>query len=189
MTKNNFDKTRRRYSKALIVGALVLLVVAALGGITLASRHKSPPLSKTPATEKPTSTINYNKPTQQETQTSDSQKQVNVDRQKTDSQPVTASATADLRLTDAAQYVNTIEVRAFVTNVYESGSCVAVFTRAGQPTITTTSTAFKDASTTQCGANDTDRSKFSVAGDWQLTLTYTSASGKVGSATKTVAIK
>ena len=174
-----------RSKKPFIIFAIVLIVLA------LVAVSYWMYVRNTSATERSSATsptINNGPPTPEEVKAGDTQKATNVDREATKTAPAPASS-LDLRITDAAQYADTIEVRAYVTNNYEGGTCTTTFTKPSQITVTTTSTAFKDASTTQCGANDTPHSKFSVAGDWQMTLEYKSVSGKTGTATKMVTIK
>ena len=181
--------THQSNSKRYIYIACALLVAAVIGVIAYNALRSKP--DNQAAGTRPANNVNLDKPTPEEVQAGDTQKDRNIEREKVENTPPPASpsGTADLRITDASQYEDVIEVRAFVANIYEAGTCTVVFTKSGQPSVTTTSQAFKDVSTTQCGANDTARSKFSVTGNWQATVTYSSPSGTTGTADKAVTIK
>jgi hypothetical protein len=85
-------------------------------------------------------------------------------------------------IASAGLYNNQVEVRAFVTDVIEGGgTCTATFTKNNR-TVTESSEAFIDASTSQCRPIIIDRSRFSEAGTWSVVVTYTSSTSKGESA-------
>lgn len=120
--------------------------------------------------------INLEPPTEEEERAGDEQKEEIVEQQEHASQPPDK---ANLVIADAGQYDNQIEIRAFVTNIIEAGTCTFTFTKDGASIIKRTD-AFEDASTTQCGALDVPRSEFATAGTWTVSVRYESpnASGK-----------
>lgn len=125
------------------------------------------------ASNKTTSRINYDPPTKQEKEAGDKQKEANIDREKTDESSV-ATQSVNIVLVDAAQYDNVVEVRTYMSNVYEDeGSCTIKFTQ-GDKTLTRTNEAFKDATTTQCQPFDIQRSDFPSSGEWNLNISYAS---------------
>jgi hypothetical protein len=165
----------------------VVLVVAALGaGAFVLKDHSKNSDSKISEKPRAVNSVDYSGPTEEEVASGDKQKAENVER---DNQPNTPPHTANVVVVDGSQYNDTVEVRAYISNIYEDGGeCTATLTNNG-PTITETSKAFKDATTTQCGTIDIPRSKFATAGDWQLLVTYSSASVTGTAAAKTVTIK
>lgn len=133
--------------------------------------------------------VNYAPPTEEEKQSANDQKDKNVEREDIDKTPASPTGkTINLIVSDANQYGDTVEVRAFSRDVFENGgTCTVTFTK-DSFSLTTQSQAFADASTTQCGAIDTPRSKFDKSGSWSYELVYSSATSK-GSASGTVEVK
>ena len=68
-----------------------------------------------------------------------------------------------------------VSLRAYIGNFNdEGGVCKVSFTKEGASSVVTSSNAFSDASTTQCGANDTPLTAFSTKGTWNVVVEYTS---------------
>jgi hypothetical protein len=121
-------------------------------------------------------TVNYNPPTDEEKKAGD-----NVDIKKntppTTSQtpPQTStnevSGSASVAITDANVYNGQVEVRAFVSNMIADGTCTYTFT-SGTKTVTKTSPAKADASTTNCLTLDFDVSELSYSKKWTVTVKY-----------------
>ena len=157
--------------------AVVVMALLATGIYFLSNR----PSNKNAAQEDSSSeTINMDPPTEEEKAAADQQKDKNINRDETDKNTPPPTKNAQLYITDASQYDDTIEVRAYVSNVYEdNGTCKATFTQGGN-SVSESSTAFKDATTTQCGTINIPRSKFPSSGQWQLVVHYSSSqsSGK-----------
>lgn len=131
--------------------------------------------------------INYNPPTKNEREAADSQKDKNIEREKADNNQV--SQKAEIVVVDASQYGDTVEVRAYISNIYEDGgSCTATITN-GSQTVSRDTKGFKDATTTQCEPFNIPRSAFSSAGDWQAKVSYSSAAAKGESSAQTINIK
>jgi hypothetical protein len=132
--------------------------------------------TKSPTSAKPTETINFNSPTDTEKKSGD-----NVDLKKntqpTDSiqsQPQAQSTgvgSASVAITDANVYNGQVEVRAFVSNKIADGTCTYTFT-SGTKTITKTSPAKADASTTNCLTLDFNVSELSDSKKWTVTVKY-----------------
>jgi len=150
-------------TKAIALFVLVALVIG--GGIAL-YRHKLD--AKRPQIS---DKINYSPPTKEEQAAGDKQKQADINAQKN---PPPSSAS--VFISDATQYGDTVEVRAYVSNVTENGgTCTTTFTQ-GTRSFSVDTHAFMDASSTQCGAIDVARSKFATAGTWSVSVKYTSPS-------------
>lgn len=166
-------KQKQYKSKKLILILLVALIVLAVGGF-VAYRHFHKPKQDFSGTAG-VSEVNYGPPTEEEKQAGNDQKEKNVAEQ---NGTQVNNSKAAVVITDASYYSdsNSVEVRAFVSNIVEDGgTCTVTFEKNGQK-VTQTHAAFKDATTTQCGALDTPRSQFPSTGTWNVTLVYTSSS-------------
>jgi hypothetical protein len=167
--------------KSIII--IVALLLAGAGGAY--ALHDLVSSKQDTVSPRPRNTVNYAGPTDAEAAAGDEQKKQIVNEQSSSSTPQT---TANLQITDASQYDDIVEVRGFVSNIVETGgTCTYVFTQGGA-TVTETTPAQADATTTQCKTLDTPRAKFVNAGVWQLIATYESASAK-GTAKATVTIR
>jgi hypothetical protein len=177
---------RSKNKKWIIVGSLLFICLVVAGVSILLSRNSDSKNTAPPGIAG-TSEINYDPPTEEERSAGDAQKDQNIKQQQLDQQQ-TPSSNATVIITDASYYAddNTVEVRAYVSNILEDGgTCTAQFTQDGK-TITKSSQAFKDATTTQCGALNIARSEFPNSGSWNMQLTYTS---KTASGTQTSIVK
>ena len=91
-------------------------------------------------------------------------------------------------IVDASQYDDTFEIRAYA-NAVESGTCTYTFSK-GAVTFQKEAVASTSATTSSCATFNVPTTDFPETGEWNLTVTYTSASDKYsGSATQTVTIK
>lgn len=124
--------------------------------------------------------VNYGPPTKQEQEAGDIKKQQIVDENK----EIPDVNNATLVITDAEQYDNEIEVRAFVSNVIKDGDCNIKFT-SGENEINKQVPAYEDASTTPCIALSIPRNEFPVAGTWQVEVTYTSKNNDINAYAQT----
>lgn len=163
--------------KITLITLAIFAAVAICVGIYFLFIHKTDDFSGTAGI----SQINYGPPTKEESSAGNEQKAEAVKQQERDQQ-TTPDSVADVFITDASYYAdsNAVEIRAYISNLYESGgTCTATLTQ-GTQTLTKTSSAFKDATTTQCGALNVPRTDFPTNGTWALTLTYNSdtATGK-----------
>lgn len=165
--------------KYLLIGLVVVLLAG--GGALAYSQLRGD------STDKKDS-INYNPPTKEEKKAADTQKEKNIEREQTEDNPKPISK-ADITIVDASQYGDTVEIRAYISNILEDGgTCTAKLTN-GNQTITRTNQSFKDATTTQCGALNIPRSEFNSTGTWQLTMSYTSNTANGESSIKKVTIE
>lgn len=162
----------------LLVGLLIILEIS--GTTNFYSRGE--PSSET--TVQPVNTVNYDPPTEEEKKASDEKKQEIVD---SDNQQTDKPSTAEVIITDASQYEDEIEVRAFVANVIESGTCTYLFELNGEK-ISKPMPAAADASSTPCMTLTLPRSEFPSSGVWSITVSFESASVK-GSKTQEITIE
>jgi cytoskeletal protein RodZ len=107
------------------------------------------------------------------------QKESNIDKGSNTDTDTPSSSKAVVTITKAAKTSDksTVQVRAYVSNAVEDGGkCTAVFKKSGYEDQVVTSTAFADATTTQCGVLDIASSEFPSTGTWRLSVSYTSSS-------------
>jgi hypothetical protein len=166
---------------------MILVAILATGGYLLLNK-KDDKTAKTSSddTQQTEDYINYNPPTDEEKAAGDAAK-ANLDTQSSN-QNGSPNGNATVIITDAAQYDDVIEVRSFISNHYEDGTCTITFTL-GQKTVTKETPAYKDISTTICTNPLFQRSEFSVAGQWQMTVSYKSTGASGSSAPRVVTIK
>lgn len=171
-------------NKKIIIPIAVVLVAVSVGlayALFNTNNESNLPVS----TDSPrTAKINFDPPTEPEKAAGDQQKEVLV---KDSEASATAATVANVVIVDSAQYDDTIEIRAFISNVFKDGTCTAVLTN-GQSKVTKTVTALKDATTTRCSAINIPRSEFALAGNWDMKLIY-EAEGVSGQAAGKVEVK
>lgn len=171
-SKPNNKPPKKHLKKVLVVLFIVLLGVGGYFGYRYFVQNKN-------QSQKTTENINYNPPTEQEQQAGDSQKQ-NItegqdrfkDQPSSQNQNNGTSNQATVVITDAGQYDDVVEVRAFVSNHYQDGQCTFTLTK-NNLVVKKTTTAFRDVSTTICTNPLFNRNEFAQAGDWQIVVTYT----------------
>lgn len=173
----------KKYKKFSIATIILLLVVG--GGVgywVYFNRDKTDQLTTNEA-------INYRPPTEEEQQSGNSQKDRAIQEEDSrNNSPDPNKQTASVVITDAAQYDNTVEVRAFIPNHYQDGSCIITFTQGNQK-VEKSTPAYRDASTTICTNPLLDRSEFSISGNWQVVVSYKAGDVWGKSEPKTIAIK
>jgi GH25 family lysozyme M1 (1,4-beta-N-acetylmuramidase) len=146
-------------------------------------------------TDKPTSQsdgINYSSPTDEEKEAGDKRKE-EIDDEEAQRQPDEEPTSPNLKkvsviITDANQYDDVIEVRAFIPDHYQNGTCLITFTK-GTLKVTRSAPAYKDISTTICTNPKITRSEFSTGGEWQVNVAYKSSDAQGISESRAVTIK
>jgi len=164
------NKNLRIPIKNVLIALAVVVGLSAITGTVYWKLNSKKSFDGTAGVSK----INYDPPTKQEQEAANTQKQQNIDRQ--DLNTKDTPSTASVFITDATYYSdsNKVEIRAYVSNLFEDGgTCTATLTN-GSQTVTHTSSAFKVATNTQCGAIDIPRAEFTTAGTWNLLLEYSS---------------
>lgn len=170
MRKVNKNSTSKKILITLTI--LATLGMVAGGFLVFGRKNHNQSQANTTAPSSVESKINLDPPTTQEKQAAEDKKQQIITEQN-----ATPSSTANVPIviTDASQYGPTIEVRAYVPDIYEKdGTCTFSFTKNTDKIVKTTS-AQPDAKTTYCTTLSVPRSEFSGSGDWQLTITYKSS--------------
>ncbi|MEI7674229.1 MAG: hypothetical protein WCI60_00635 [bacterium] len=161
----------KKQTKKLLITFLVILLMLCVAIFIYASRTND-----TKKTGDPINKVNYGPPTETEKSAGDKQKDLNSSKESAirSSQANGQYGKAQVVVVDANQYFENVEVRAYISNVYETGgTCSAQFTSDGS-SITGNSSATKDATTTQCGSIVIPRTKFPSGGRWQLIVSYSS---------------
>jgi cytoskeletal protein RodZ len=177
------------FTRKTVVLALVIVVALTGGGVLAYQQTRPDNTSQTPVnpeTSQNDDNINLDPPTEEEKQETEQHKD---NLTKENEQPTGGSAKASITIVDASQYGQDIEVRVMVSGVYEEGGiCKVTFTQ-GSQSLSKQSKGFKDATTTTCPPITVPRSEFPSAGDWNATVTYSSATASGASASKTVRVQ
>lgn len=130
---------------------------------------------------KNTDSINYDPPTKNEREVGNQQKEEIVQQEEQDKQQQEQTAknptkkkTVSVIITDAGEYDGIIEVRSFIPDHFQNGTCTVTFTQ-GSKTVTKETPARTDVSTTICMNPLIKRSELPASGTWQVRVAYTSA--------------
>ncbi|NBX97778.1 hypothetical protein EBQ81_02845 [bacterium] len=182
-TDNGLNKKRW-----LIIGTVVIGIIIVF--LYLESSNRTNFFGKTTVNQKKDTT--YSPPTDQEKKAGDEQKQkITGDNPKPAPQNNTSNQpkkTVTVLITDAAQYDSAIEVRSFIPDFYEDGTCTILFTK-DTLSFTKTAPAFKDSSTTICTNPVIKRSEFKESGTWIVSVSYESANAIGQSQSQSITIK
>lgn len=182
-SSRNTKKNRTSRSKILLLILAGVLLFA--GGVYAYQALDDNADSKSQAND-----IDFGPPTEEERQAGDEQKDTITDKESSNDADETTQPSdsdendrqddrksANVVIVDASQYDDIVEVRAFVNNHIQDGTCRYRFQR-GNQTINKQLEAHADASTTVCPALEVNRSEFRSAGTWSVTVTYESSGAK-----------
>lgn len=184
--KYNIFKT----NKKLLILSVFIVVVLALAGSFFLIKHKSQEAS-TPtdsANQTDTSNINYGPPTEEEKAQADQHKDQVIERNNLE-QNNTKNNSVTPVITSATQDGQQIMVTAYVPGIFEDGGTCTLSAQHGSSTLTKTTDGFANATTTDCAPFFIGRSEFSEAGDWSVTVSYSSESANGTSLTQVLDIK
>jgi hypothetical protein len=167
-----------------IITALVLMSIIALSLYVFFSIDKNSNESSSDS-----QTINYDPPSDEEVAAGDERKKqiVSEDASATPADSESTGNIAEIVVVDANQYDDIIEVRAFVQNIVEEGTCTYIFSKDSTEFVKS-SPARADASTTPCITLTVPREEFSSSGEWKLTINYSGAAA-TGSAETSLEIQ
>lgn len=155
----------------ILVAILVVAALAFTVGKKLTENNSQAPTGKV-STD--TGTIDYSPPTEEEKQAADTQKDENVKEETERNNPDNVSQKTTVLITDAGIYDGVVEVRSFIPDHYEDGTCTLTFVN-GSKSVTKDTPAYRDVSTTIC-TNPTFPAAELGSGSWQVTVTYTAIS-------------
>lgn len=156
----------KKGSKKIVIAVLVVLLFVLAAVITANSL----------LTHKPDSSpINYSPPTKEELEAGDRKKEqiTNPTTKDQDQEKTGQQQEATVVITDAGQYGDIIEVRSFIPDHYEDGTCLIEFSQ-NDEVLKEETTAYRDASTTICTNPQINKSEFPKTGEWNVTVTYES---------------
>lgn len=169
--------TQKRSRKLLPLIIISAVVLAGLGyfGYAYATKDAWPFEAQTADTMTTEDGINYSPPTEQELNDSQDGKKNSASQDENNS-----SSSASTRVSIGIAYAGydeeegMIDIRAFTTDVVEgTGTCTATLTKDGK-TVTRTSKAFVDSSSSQCEPILINTGDFPSGGTWDLTVSYKS---------------
>lgn len=169
-------KNKKSKNKRLLIAVISVLVAVCLAFFAYQSISNNN--SDKDQAYEPESGVDYGPPTEQEQKSGDLQKEdISKEEEQDDS-----SSEEDIVviITDAAVYDGTVEIRAFIPNYYEDGTCTLTFKKGSNSLIKHTP-AYKDASTTICTNPLINKSEFPASGTWNLTVDYKSSDGATAS--------
>jgi hypothetical protein len=129
----------------ILAFAILALVVAGFAYYSYQSRDS--------ASDQTENTINLDPPSEEEQRSADEVKDELTDDTERPAVPRDEDdrIIANVVVVDASQYGNEVEVRAFVSNHIQDGTCTISFSKPGQQTIQKEVQARADASTSICG--------------------------------------
>lgn len=166
----------------IIVTTLIVAALLAIGWLIYAYsyNHWPFPSSKPVSTqEERVEGINYNPPTEQELESSQNAKK-NTEQSEnnstaTDSPNAKRKVSVGIAFADYDPDKKVVDIRAFTPDTIEGdGKCTARLTQESQ-TITQSSEAFIDSSSSQCNPILIPVSKFGLRGVWKLSVSYNSS--------------
>lgn len=188
--ENTEIKMLKLSKKSILI--IVPLLVLGAAGATYSYVRSADPTKPSIAENEPANTndINYDPPTEEEQAAGDKRKEeiAKEEQARQESQNQTDKKEVAVIITDAGQYDDIIEVRSFVPNHYQDGTCSITFSKNSQ-TIVKKVPARKDVSTTICMNPLVKRTEFPGAGSWQVKVSYDASGAKGASETRTINIK
>lgn len=174
-------------TKKTVVALLILIIAGALGWLYFTNSQTDSTTNTKASSSSSKGNISLDPPTPQEQEAGDTQKERNIKRD-ADLSDGSQKRSPNIVVVDASQYDDTVEVRAYISNIYEDGgTCEVTFTK-GQARITRSTEAYKDATTTQCKPINIPRGEFKSAGQWQVTVSYSSPTASGSGAQQTITI-
>lgn len=180
-------KTPSKFNRRRTIAILLLLTMVSIGGLLFWRQSSSN--QNIIKTDSDGGIINLNPPTEQEEQAGDIRKQEIDQEEATPSRnDDVAKKTVSVIITDAGQYAEYIEVRAFIPNYYQDGTCTITFRKNSQSLIKT-APAYTDSANTICTNPEIKRSEFPSDGSWQVSVTYESKNAKGTSDQQTITIR
>lgn len=173
-----------------IIAVLATLLVVAVSAYLLLGQNKN--RVETPTSGKDAADtydkVDYS-PADSEDKAYNDQIKENLGNGPSTDTPPSSSESAKVVITDANQYGQDVEVRAFISNVIQNnGTCTLSFTGPGTKVVKNVA-ASADASTTRCENAVIPVNTFDKKGTWQLVVSYSSANTVGQSEPKNIEIK
>jgi hypothetical protein len=157
---------RKITRKKLITGFLLLAVVVALGTGYAVQRQTSTPSTKYPGT------------TKQEREETEARKKQLVEENKIKTTP--SNDTAAVKqvtpvITTVSKDGNEVTIAAYVPGIFEDGGTCTMNAVKGSSRVTESVEAFANVSTVNCPPFRISLARFSEAGTWEITVSYSSS--------------
>lgn len=169
----------KRISKKIVIAAVLLIVIIALGTYFLLHKQKNseqPAGNTDQAQQEPP--INFSPPTAEDVQRADENKErIIKDEQSKATNPSAPAGAKAVKptITYAGQYGNQAEVGAYVSGIFEDGgTCQAIFQKGSQK-FTKQVTAVRGANSVDCPVMSAAISEFKEKGSWTVSVSYSSA--------------
>jgi hypothetical protein len=180
------SKSRFPYGKtvSIVVAAVVL---AGLAGV-LGWRHFSGAQTDQPT--RPTNSVDYNPPSEQEKADAQRQKdQIVQDNSKDGGEGSGTSGTLSVSIIRAgnATASEPLSVRTLVSGT-TTGVCTATFTKAGQAAVTKDFPIVFEATSASCSGMDIPASSFPASGEWSMSIIAKNGSNVSAPATQAVGV-
>lgn len=161
------------FTKKLVAIIVALLVVIAVGGYFFYDRVLNREENTTPTEQ----AQQYPGPSPEEKKEAEDNKEALLKRNEERLKPDTSTGVRAVTpvITTSSQNGDQVTITAYVPGIFENGgSCTMKATR-GDKTVTKTSEAFANATTTDCAPFFMNKSEFSPVGEWDITITYKSS--------------
>lgn len=173
--------------RGIIITTIIVLLALAGGGAFAYLHHKNADKIRNP------NSVSYAPPTKEEQKETEQFKQ---QQQADNSNPTPPPTTApDGRksvtptISYAGQYDALFEASAFVPSIFEDGGTCTLTLVHGSKTVTKTSAAVKDATTTRCNLFSFASSELTPSGTWTASVAYSSATAVGTSKSVDITIK
>lgn len=175
-------------SKKYILFVLFAVAIFGLGFWLFAHKNNA---SRKPVIQ-PGSVAEISKPTEEEKQAADIQKDKNLARAQADQ--TTAPSPTNIKqvvpyITFIDQTNDNVEVGGIIPGIYESGGTCTLTAKNGTKQVTVQSEAQKNATTTDCRPFTIPEVQFSPKGTWSFVVSYTSSNAQGSSQSKDMNVK
>jgi len=183
LKRNVIDKNNPENKKKLFLVAVALVLVLAAGGGVYALQRRSDKAATVPPPAAPAvapNTVNNAPATAAEKKAAEDNKDRLIQEIKDQANGTPTSQTVAPVITELRQGASgaDVSVNAYVSGVFEDGGTCTVTATQGTDSITATSQAFANATTTDCAPITIARSKFGKTGDWSFVVSYNSDTSK-----------
>lgn len=169
MKSYRYKSKKRGILIAIAVIALFGASAVALEKLEITNFYDKKPVSNEPEV-RPTNSINYEPPTDQEISETEQHKR-SIDSQNNTVEEERAPSGVTPIITSADQTT----VRAYISGISEDGgTCTATFTQ-GTVSFPKQSSGFRDVNSTICEPIRLDRSDFNNGGEWSVVIAYKSS--------------
>lgn len=188
-----YKQNKKNYKKrAIIITLVILLLIALSAGAFFFTPLKNKLFNNSTDIDTPTgptSTVDYSGPSESDINESQNAKK-NAENPATGTLPPTSSSekkNVPIAVSYADVYNDNLEIRAFISGVIEgTGTCTATVTK-NSTTVTESTSAFIDTSTTQCNPIYINKSRLSP-GVWKVIVNFSSPDAQGSSETVEVTI-